>query len=282
MTTTAVDLLRAAQQATGSIVSIGLEPRLDALPTGFEPTIDGAERFLSQVIAGAANRCCAFKANLAFFESLGSAGWALLERVRELVPRDRLFIADAKRGDIGTTAEHYARAVFDHLDAHAATVNPLMGRDAVEPFRAHAHRLTYLLALTSNPGAADFLLAGGSEHDLEGSLAMRIAKAARHWDTSRNLGLVVGATRAQALEQMGTVADDLPLLVPGVGAQGADVGDVIRAVGGAMHQKAPVIIHVTRSVMPGADDAGDVAATVARKLDGLNTQIAAAAEGLPT
>lgn len=239
---------------TGAPLSIGLEPAPDYLPAhGFEATIAGFERFLRGVVEATADIVPAFKFNLAFFESLGSAGWAMLERVRGVIPEGVFVIADAKRGDIGTTAKHYARALFDGLGADAATVNPLMGRDSAEPFLAHAHKATYFLALTSNPGADDFLIRNGLYRDI-------VAKV-RDWGCGEgghgNAGVVVGATRPEMVGEVRELAGALPMLVPGVGAQGGDLETTCAA---ARCEHAPgrgYLIHVTRGVLPGEDEQGD-------------------------
>lgn len=222
-------------------LSVGLEPSAAYLPegAGLSADLGGYERFLEAVIEGTQGIACAYKVNLAFFEALGSEGYALLERVRERVPSDAFFIADAKRGDIGSTAEQYASAVFEHLNADAVTVNPLMGRDSVEPFLAHAGKLTYLLCLTSNPGAEDFLLPG--------DLYLRIAEEAYSWDEGRGaIGLVVGATKsASHMSAIAGVAPGMPWLVPGIGVQGGDAASVWGACGGAQP-----LFHVTRGVLP--------------------------------
>lgn len=277
------DTLDAAIARTGSALSIGLEPDPAYLPHGFDPTPAGYEAFFRLLVDAAGDLAAAFKVNLAFFEALGNDGWPLLERTRAIVPDAALFIADGKRGDIGSTAERSARALYDRLGADAATVNPLMGRDAVEPFLERSDRLTYCLALTSNPGAADFLL--------EGRLAERIARAAAEWDGGRRCaGLVVGATRGEDARAVRAAAPNLPMLVPGVGAQG---GDLARTVGVAAIEPDPdrsaaaappttlarrgLLFHVTRGVLPAEDDPpGDAAATVRAKAERFRDRVARA------
>ncbi|MEM9083397.1 MAG: orotidine-5'-phosphate decarboxylase, partial [Planctomycetota bacterium] len=189
--TSAFDRLRAAQRASGSLVSVGLEPAAKYMPPCFEATIAGYRAFLESIVEAAEGSCAAFKLNVAFFESLGTEGFELMHEVREMVPPTTLLIADAKRGDILTTAEHYARAIYEELGADSTTVNPLMGHDAVEPFLAYRDSLTFVLALTSNPSAKDFLL----EHDLY----LRIAEQVAAWNgrDAVHSGLVVGATRPE-------------------------------------------------------------------------------------
>lgn len=265
----AVEKLMQAQARTGSLLSIGLEPSNDYLPKGWDTTIEGHEQFLRTIIDATDGIACAYKVNLAFFEALGSPGWALLERVRSMVSGDVALIADGKRGDIGTSAERYATATFDQLGFDAATVNPLMGRDAVEPFLAHTDRLTLVLALTSNPGAADFLAQSALWH--------RIIEKSMAWSgAGANAGFVVGATQADHLAEARARAGDRVILVPGIGAQGGDLERAIRD-GCAPGPEARMIVHLTRGVLPGPGDAArDPGAVIREKTMAWNARILAA------
>jgi len=233
--------LLAAQQRTGSLLSLGLEPCPEYLPAGFRADIEGYYEFLRQLIGATKGLCAAYKFNLAFFEALGPDGWRLLFRVRELLPADTLIIADAKRGDIGSSAKRYADALYRELAADSATVNPLMGRDAVEPFFAYGDRLTFCLVLTSNPGAADFLLPG----DLYRTIAAKLGE----WAPAGQAGFVVGATRAGQVADLRARAPHTPFLVPGIGAQGGDLQRVI-AEGRTGHGIPGLLLHVTRGILP--------------------------------
>lgn len=270
----AIALLREAQRRHRSLLSVGLEPCAEYLPKGFPPTVEGFERSLRLIIQATAGLACAYKFNLAFFEALGPKGVDLLYRVRDAIPDGPLVIADAKRSDIGTTAAKYAEAIYGSLGAHAATVNPLMGRDSVEPFLAHKDRLSFCLVLTSNPGAADFLLPGG--------LYETIARKLVEWSGGAgNLGFVVGATRAEHIADVRKAAPGVPFLIPGVGAQG---GEVERTAGAGRDTGADpgLIFHVTRGVLPGADDDGDpgeiIRAKAERWRDAFNAAVAAGRE----
>lgn len=257
---------------TGAALSVGLEPAPDYLPRGYEPSIEGYEAFLRGVIGATADIAAAFKFNLAFFESLGSAGWAMLERVRSAIPAEAFVIADAKRGDIGTTAKHYARALFEHLGADAATVNPLMGRDSAEPFLAYGDKATYFLALTSNPGAGDFLMRDG--------LYREIVERVRAWGCEhRNAGIVVGATRGEKVAEVRAFAGEMAMLVPGVGAQGGDLETTCAAARSDGSPGGGYLIHVTRGVLPGKDDKGDALEIVRRKAMEWRDRIAKAGGG---
>lgn len=167
----------------------------------------------------------AVKINIAFFEAFGSAGVAALERVRGRVPADVPFVADAKRGDIGSTVARQAVAIFDVLDADAITASPYLGGEAIAPLLERADRFVYVLCRTSNPGAGELqgLDMGGDK------LYEHVARRATQWARDRgNVGLVVGATAPQELETVRGLAPELPFLVPGIGAQGGDVDAVMR------------------------------------------------------
>ncbi len=153
--TSYLDRLGARTAATGSVLCVGIDPDPAALPPGFPATLDGVERFARLIIEAALPVAAAVKPNLAFFEALGSAGIAALERLRLAVPADVPFIADAKRGDIGSTAERQAVALFDVLGADAVTVSPYLGEEAIAPLLARTDRFAYVLCRTSNPGAAE-------------------------------------------------------------------------------------------------------------------------------
>lgn len=258
----AIEKLNAAILRTGTAVSAGIEPALDHLPAlGFLPNHQGYLSFFRMFIEVTQDLVAAYKFNLAFFESLGVDGARLLFAVRELIPDHVLVIADAKRGDIGSTAKHYAKSLYEVFAADSATVNPLMGRDSAEPFLAYTNKLTYFLGLTSNPGAADFL-----QHQ---QLFERIAASVQNWSAGTNAGLVVGATRAiDDIRLVRDAAPKLPFLVPGVGAQGGDAQSVFSAGVSAdsSHLAGGLLVHSTRGLLAGpADGNRDVAVVIREK-----------------
>ncbi|MCC5874743.1 MAG: orotidine-5'-phosphate decarboxylase [Candidatus Sumerlaeia bacterium] len=264
----ALEKLYKAQERTGSLLSIGLEPSPAYLPKGMEGNLHDFEEFLGTIIEATKGIVCAYKFNLAFFESLGWEGMELLYAIREQIPEDTLLIADAKRSDIGTTARHYAKALFDRLDADAVTVNPLMGQDSVLPFLEWEDRLTFLLALTSNKGAADFLLPN--------DLYINIARRAKSWGNGHNVGLVTGATQVDHLSKIRDVADDLPFLVPGIGAQGGDLDGVIKHGSITGSANPGLVIHVTRGILPGEGDTGDHGEIIREKTVAWNQKVQSA------
>jgi len=271
----AVEKLARAQVTTGSLLSIGLEPCPEYLPRGWDATIDSHASFMRLIIQATTGFACAYKANLAFFEALGPEGWTLLERIRAWVPPNALLIADGKRGDIGTTAEKYAGAIFDKYGFDAATVNPLMGHDAVEPFLRHEDRLTFVLALTSNPGVWDFLGEGG--------MWQRVIEKTMKWsEVHANAGFVVGATRADLFREARERTANRVLLVPGVGAQGGEIDRVV-SEGSLPGPFSGLVIHITRGILPGPGEGDkDPGSVIREKAKRWNDTISGVRAGAPT
>lgn len=215
--------LEVAIAARQSVLCVGLDPDLDRLPAGIPRTVDGVVDFCRRIIDATLAYCVAYKPNLAFFECLGSRGLEAFANTCAHVPDSHFLIADAKRGDIGNTAGRYARAYFEEFGCHAITVAPYMGRDCVTPFLVDGH-WAIVLALTSNPGSADFeqLHLVGDE-----PLWERVLRRCMEWGTPENLMLVVGATKAEQMAHVRELAPEHFLLVPGVGAQGGDLATVL-------------------------------------------------------
>jgi orotidine-5'-phosphate decarboxylase len=228
-----LERLASRTSATGTVLCLGIDPDPAALPRGFAPTLDGVERFARLLLEAALPLAAAVKPNLAFFEAHGWAGVAALERLRSLVPPDVPFIADAKRGDIGTTAARQATALFDVLGSDAVTVNPYLGGEAIAPLLERVDRFAYVLCRTSNPGAGELqgmIVAADPEagHPAE-PLYARVARRASTWGPGGTVGLVVGATAPAELAAIRAVAPGLAFLVPGVGAQGGEIAPVLDA-----------------------------------------------------
>jgi orotidine-5'-phosphate decarboxylase len=228
---TYLEKLAARSAATGSVLCLGLDPDPAALPPGFPRDLAGIERFARAVLEAAGPHASAVKPNLAFFEAFGSAGVGALERLRAAVPDDLPVIADAKRGDIGTTTARQAVALYDLLDADAVTVNPYLGATAVAPFLERGDRFAYLLCRTSNPGAGEVQDLVVAEDPVTGAprepLHERVARLATGWGPGGTVGLVVGATAPSELAAIRAIAPALAFLVPGIGAQGGDVAPVL-------------------------------------------------------
>lgn len=261
--------LRAAATRNQSLLCIGLDPDPQRMPAGLAQSADPTYDFCMAIAEATADLACAFKPNIAFFEALGPAGLATLRRLIADLPGDLPVIVDAKRGDIGSTAAAYAEAIFELLGADAVTLSPYLGGDALAPFLRYADKGCIILCKTSNPGSGDLqdlLLASGEP------LYMAVARKAQHeWNTHQNVGLVVGATYPAVLAQVRALCPDLPLLVPGVGAQGGDLEAAVRAAADA-HGEG-VLINASRSVLyasAGADFASAARAEAQRLRDQIN------------
>lgn len=231
MTRPYLDRLAERTAAVGSTLCLGLDPDPGALPDGFEPDLTGIEHFVGLVLEAALPYAAAVKPNLAFFEAFGSAGLAVLERIRARIPADVPVLLDGKRGDIGSTAARQAVALFDALGADAVTVNPYLGSEAIEPLLERLDRFAYVLCRTSNPGASelqDLVVAANEGAGVPAEpVHARVARLATRWGPGGTVGLVVGATAPDELRAIRRVAPGLAFLVPGIGAQGGDVAAVL-------------------------------------------------------
>lgn len=256
-----VDTLNAAWRRSGSMLCVGLDPDPARMPLPLDGAPDAIERFCREIIDATADVVCAFKPQIAHFASQRAE--QQLERIchhiRENHP-DVVLILDAKRGDIGSTAEHYAREAFGRYAAHAVTVSPYLGTESVEPFLRHRDRGVFVLCRTSNPGSGDFQSLDVGGEPLYMNVARRVAD---HWSQNGQCGLVVGATYPDELRRVREAVGDLPLLVPGVGAQGGDVETTVAA--GADSQGFGMVINSSRAVLyaSGGADFADAARAVA-------------------
>lgn len=211
-----------------SFLCVGLDTDIKKLPSCLEKSSDSIFAFNKAIIDATAPYCVAYKPNLAFYESLGIAGWKALEDtikyLKENYP-DQFIIADAKRGDIGNTSQLYARSFFEHLDVDSITVAPYMGKDSVTPFLGYEGKWVILLALTSNPGSHDFQM-------IEDKNGMRlfehVLSTSQQWATSDEMMYVVGATQGKMFTDIRRYAPKSFLLVPGVGAQGGSLQEVVK------------------------------------------------------
>lgn len=254
---TYLELLGGRSAAAGTVLCLGIDPDPEALPAGFSRDVEGAERFARLLVEVAAPVAAAVKFNLAFFEAYGSAGIGALERVRAAVPAGIPVIADAKRGDIGTTVARQAVALFDALGADAVTVSPYLGEAAIAPLLERVDRFAYVLCRTSNPGAGEL-----QDLPIDGEpLWAHVARVAAGWGPGGTVGLVVGATAPQELIRAREISPGLAFLVPGVGAQGGDVETVL-ASGRATTTPAGgragggLLVNVSRGIAAAATDEG--------------------------
>lgn len=209
---------------TGNFLCVGLDPDVAKLPDHFLKSAHGVTAFLHEIIEATKDVCVAYKMNFAFFEALGSDGWKALEDVRNMIPSTHFIIADAKRGDIGNTAKKYAEAIFGVMDFDAVTLSPYMGRDVADPFLAYENKTSILLALTSNQGSADFQ----QSKLADGRMAYEeVLEKSSEWGSEDQLMYVVGATKPTYFTTVRKYVPNHFLLVPGVGAQGGKLEDVV-------------------------------------------------------
>ncbi|QCO68407.1 orotidine-5'-phosphate decarboxylase [Luteimonas yindakuii] len=266
--------LRARWSAADTLVCVGLDPEPAKFPQKFADDPDAVFAFCRDIADATAEFACAFKPQIAHFAALGAedALERLIAHLHAAHPGVPV-ILDAKRGDIGSTAQRYAVEAFGRYRADAVTVNPYLGRDSVQPFLDHADRGVVILCRTSNPGAGDLqdLIVpddGGGGRPLYQHVAETIA---RDWNTHGNCALVVGATWPAQLAEVRAIVGDMPLLVPGVGAQGGDAEAVVRNAKSA--DGTGLLVSSSRAILyasPG-DDYADAAASAARSLrDTLN------------
>ena len=228
-----------------SFLCVGLDSEINKLPPHLLREEDPVFEFNRQIIDATIDFAVAYKPNLAFYESSGLKGWISLEKTISYLhmKKDHVFlIADAKRGDIGNTSKHYAKAFFEILDVDALTVAPYMGSDSVQPFLTYPGKWVILLALTSNKGASDFqYLKTGDSHLFE-----HVLRTSSQWGTPENMMYVVGATQVQQLEAIRKIIPDHFLLVPGVGAQGGSLQEVARY---GMIKDIGLLVNASRSII---------------------------------
>ena len=226
-----------------SFLCIGLDPELDKLPDHLKETADPIFTFCKEIIDSTRDLCVAYKPNTAFFEQYGSKGWESLQAVISYIGNDHFIIADAKRGDIGNTAGMYAKAFFRQLNADAVTVAPYMGKDSVAPFLQFEGKWAIVLALTSNAGSADFQLNSLSRG---GVLFEEVLRQVSTWGNPENTMFVIGATHPDYFKAVRSIVPDHFLLVPGVGAQGGDLAEVVKA---GINKDVGLLINSSRQII---------------------------------
>lgn len=247
-----------------SFLCVGLDSEFSKIPkhllTGDDPVFE----FNKKIIDATIEFTVAFKPNLAFYESLGTAGWISLEKTINYLKtfgNEVFTIADAKRGDIGNTSRLYATTFFEKLGFDAVTVAPYMGEDSVTPFLTYPGKFTIILALTSNKGASDFQLSQpklvqtlnkfGIKPSQFQKLFEQVLLKSKEWGSDENMMYVVGATKAEMLKKIRTIVPDHFLLVPGVGAQGGSLQDVSRY---GLNSSCGILVNASRSIIFASSD----------------------------
>ncbi len=260
---TFTDQLAAAQRGHDSLLCVGLDPEPARLPGAWKGDASRLYDFCAAIVEATKDLVCAYKPQIAYFA--GHRGEEQLERliahIKRVAPEVPV-ILDAKRGDIGATAEQYAREAFERYQADAVTLSPFMGYDSLEPWLRYADRGLILLCRTSNPGGSDLQAQRLANGDL---LYEHVAKLAQGpWNTTGQLGLVVGATFPAEIARVRELAPTLPLLIPGVGAQGGDAQATVKA---GWRAGGTIVVNSSRAVLyaSSGDDFASAARSVAEQ-----------------
>lgn len=243
-----------AIRRNNSLVCVGLDTDPAQLPASVCAKADPVLYFNQQIIDATCDLVCCYKPNFAFYSALGASGFATLQRTLDHIPADIPVLIDAKVGDMGNVAAQYAHTFYEVLGCDALTVNPYMGADCVAPFATYQDRTTFLVCLTSNPGADDF------EKQLMGDrpLYERVIAKAHEWNAADNIGLVVGATQPEHLARFRSLAPDIPLLMPGIGAQGGSIELAVK--NGCDAHGAGILINSSRGILYASQDSDFAAA----------------------
>ena len=281
MTPTFTDLLRSAALQNQSMLCVGLDPE----PARFPHHLRGDPRrmydFCAAIVDATADLVCAFKPQIAYFAAHAAEDQLekLMAHMRARAPQVPI-ILDAKRGDIGSTAEQYAKEAFERYGADAVTLSPFMGFDSIAPYLQYPGKGAFLLCRTSNPGGDDLQSQRLASVEGEPLLYEHIARLANGaWNTNGQLGLVVGATYPQEIERVRALAPTVPLLIPGVGAQG---GDALATVRAGWRAQGPIVVNSSRAVLyaSGGEDFAQAARHAAQQTrDTLNAALSGAVPG---
>lgn len=253
---------------SGYHICVGLDTDINKIPKHLLSYEDPVFEFNKRVIDVTSDYAAAYKINFAFYETAGSRGFDSLKRTIELIPENVLTIGDAKRGDIGNTSQMYASSVFEHFGFDSVTLHPYMGSDSLQPFFDYEDKLNFVLSLTSNPGAADFeklRLEDGS------FLFQKIISTVNNWNIKSNCGIVFGATKIEELKDNIGLFNKMPVLLPGVGAQGGSLEETAKTFEANGHNG--YLINVSRALIY-ADSSENFEEKVKSVLVGYNKIIA--------
>lgn len=225
-----------------SYLCVGLDSDIEKIPVHLKSQPDAVFEFNKQIIDSTKDLCVAYKINTAFYEAEGVEGWKSLEKTVKYIPSTHFKIADAKRGDIGNTSYHYAKAFFETIPFDAITVAPYMGSDSVKPFLDYENKWTIVLGLTSNEGSKDFQ----QQRIHENFLYEEVIKKTSEWGTEENLMFVVGATKAVDIKSIRKIIPDHFLLIPGVGFQGGSLSEVSKY---GLNSDCGLLVNVSRAII---------------------------------
>ena len=257
-----VEKLKEISQKNNSLLCVGLDTDIKKIPLFLHKEDDPVFSFNKKIIDSTSDLVCAYKPNIAFYEALEEKGWESLKKTTDYIPTDIPIILDAKRGDIGNTAKMYATAFFEKLKVDAVTLNPYLGEDAINPFLEYDDKLSFILCLTSNKSADDFQL-----KEIDGRpLYQLVAEKVLEWNKKQNCGLVVGATYPEQLKKIRGIVPNLPILIPGVGAQEGDLESTVKF--GTDKDGNLAIINSSRGIIYASvnEDFADAAREKAKKL----------------
>jgi orotidine-5'-phosphate decarboxylase len=263
---TFLEKLRAAQQRNASMLCVGLDPEPSRFPATLKGDAGKIYDFCARIVDATADLSIAFKPQIAYFAAHRAEDQLekLMRHMKANAPHVPV-ILDAKRGDIGSTAEQYAKEAFERYDADAVTLSPFMGFDSVQPYLKYEGKGAFLLCRTSNPGGDDLQNQRLASVDGQPLLYEHVARLAQGpWNLNGQLGLVVGATYPAEIERVRQIAPTLPLLIPGVGAQG---GDAVATVKAGWRENGPIIVNSSRAILyaSSGDDFADAARREAMK-----------------
>jgi orotidine-5'-phosphate decarboxylase len=260
-----IEKLLNASRKNKSLLCIGLDPDPELMPSRIK-----VFEFNKAIIEATSDLVCAYKLNLAFYEALGDEGLDALKDTIKYIPGNIPIIGDAKRGDIGNTAKAYAKAIFANLGFDATTVNPYLGFDSIEPFIQYTDKGVFILCRTSNAGAVDFQSLRCETEIGSRPLFELVALKASQWNIHGNIGLVVGATYPEELRLIRQAHPDMPLLIPGIGAQGGDIALAVRYGVDAQGERA--ILNSSRQIIYASRE-GDFAQSARQVASELRDQI---------
>ena len=246
-----------------SMLCVGLDTDPKCIPKHLKSGKDPVFEFNQAIIDATRDLCVAYKPNLAFYEALGAGGWDSLKKTVDYIGKTHFIILDAKRGDIGNTANQYAKAFFEEMKADAVTLSPYMGYDSVEPFLKYENKYAILLLLTSNPGNKDLQMVKVEEGQY---FYEKVLETSRQWTGVNRLMYVVGATRTEQIRSIRAKASESFFLVPGIGAQGGNLQEVLE--NGCDNRKSGLLINASRSILyaSSASDFQEASRRAAEKL----------------